>query len=335
MNEPLLKITDKILHARKTSSKEIKQLYLCDDLPLFDLLWAANKIRGKFKTNKVELCSIVNAKSGNCSEDCKFCAQSIHHNTKIERYPLLDEQSILKAAKSARANSATCFGIVTSGKRIQKPKEISGICKAVKMIRTKIPSMKCSVSLGAIDKRSLSRLKEAGIKKIHHNLETSENYFPNVCTTHTYEERLKTLRAAKKLGIRLCSGGIFGLGESRTDRLDLAFTLRELDVDSVPLNFLHPVKGTALENSVPMAVSEILRTIAIFRLILPKKDIKVCGGRAVNLRSMQSMIFFAGANGMMIGNYLTQAGQDSKTDLKMIKDLGLRVTGGDDNAEIY
>lgn len=325
MEDSVLKIADKILHDRKTSFKEIKQLYLRDDLPLFDLLWAANKIREKFKKNEVELCSIVNAKSGNCSEDCKFCAQSVRHSTKIERYPLLDEQSILRAAKSARANNATCFGIVTSGKRIRNPKEISNICKTVKMIRAKIPSMKCSVSLGAIDKQFLSGLKKAGVKKIHHNLETSENYFPNVCTTHTYEERLKTLRAARKLGIRLCSGGIFGLGESRTDRLDLAFTLRDLDVDSVPLNFLHPVKGTALEDSMPMAVSEILRTIAIFRLILPKKDIKVCGGRAVNLRSMQSMIFFAGANGMMIGNYLTRAGQDPKTDLKMIKDLGLRI----------
>jgi len=332
MEDSVLKIKDKILRNRKPSSKEIKQLYLRDDLPLFDLLWAANKVREEFKKNKVELCSIVNAKSGNCSEDCKFCAQSVRHNAKIERYPLLSEQNILKAAKSAKANNATCFGIVTSGKRIRNQKEISIICKTVKTIRTKIPSMKCSVSLGAIDKQFLSGLKKAGVKKIHHNLETSRNYFPKVCTTHTYEERLKTLKSAKDLGIKLCSGGIFGLGESRADRLDLAFTLRDLDVDSVPLNFLHPVKGTALENSVPMDVNEILRTIAIFRLILPKKDIKVCGGRAVNLRSMQSMIFFAGANGMMIGNYLTQAGQNPKVDLKMIKDLGLSVTSGDDGA---
>lgn len=317
--------TDKTISGRNISFKKAMQIYLDDDISIFDLLWAANKIREKFKKNKIELCSIVNAKSGNCPEDCKFCAQSVHHNAGIKKYPLLSEQEILKVAKSANENKATCFGIVTSGKAIKNKKEILSICKAVKNIKREIPFLKCSASLGTIDRQFLLELKKAGLDRFHHNLETSEDYFPKMCTTHTYKERFKVIENAKAVGLKLCSGGIFGLGEDKIDRLKLAFTLRDLEVASVPLNFLHPIKGTALENISPMPVAEILRTIAIFRIILPRQDIKVCGGRVVNLRSAQALIFYAGASGMMIGNYLTQPGQDPQVDLQMLEDLGLEV----------
>lgn len=317
--------TDKILSGNSISYKEAEQLYLNEKMPLFDLLWAANRIRESLKKNKIELCSVVNAKSGICPEDCKFCAQSNHYKTGIKRYPLLSEEEILKAAGNARNNGAACFGIVASGKGIDNKKEILTICKAIKNIKKNLPDLKRSVSLGIIEKDFLLELKNSGVDRFHHNLETSKDYFPKICSTHTYQNRLKTIEDAKKIGFKLCSGGIFGLGEDRRDRLDLAFTLRRLEVDSVPLNFLHPIKGTALEDAAPMSPDEILRIIAIFRIVLPAKEIKVCGGRVVNLRSLQPMIFFAGANGMMIGNYLTQPGQDPAVDLRMIQDLGLEV----------
>jgi biotin synthase len=322
MEKFILKIKDKSVRGGRISHKEAERLY---SMPLIDLRWAANRIRETFKEDRIELCSIVNAKSGVCAEDCKFCAQSGYYKTNIERYPLIKSERIFQAAVSAKKNGATCFGIVTSGKGVTDTKEIAAISKALKDIKKNIKSLKCSVSLGIVEKGFLSELRKAGLDRFHHNLETSKNYFSEICTTHTYRERLSVIEDAKKIGLRICSGGIFGLGEKRRDRLELAFTLRDMDVDSVPLNFLHPIKGTPLENARPMPVDEILRTIAIFRIVLPKKDIKVCGGRLANLRSLQYMIFLAGASGMMIGNYLTQPGQDPAADLRMIEDLGLRA----------
>jgi biotin synthase len=294
-------------------------------LQLPDLLWEADRLRRLHRKNRIELCSIVNAKSGSCSEDCRFCAQSARHKTDIDTYPLLSVDKIVKAADTAHANMASCFGIVTSGRSLKSAKEIASICRAVRGIKERFPAMKCSVSLGVLDKGAMRELKAAGADRFHHNLETSKDFFPRVCTTHTYKERLMTIESAGRAGFSICSGGLFGLGESRSDRLKLALQLRALEVSSVPLNFLHPIKGTSLENARPMPPAEILRTIAMFRLILPKADIKICGGRAVNLRSLQPLIFLAGANGMMIGNYLTQPGQDPASDLQMIRDLGLRV----------
>ncbi|MDD5449905.1 MAG: biotin synthase BioB [Candidatus Omnitrophica bacterium] len=317
-------ITAKILKGRDVSCREASELYL-GKTSLFDLMWAANTIRERFKKNRIGFCSVVNAKSGLCGEDCKFCAQSVHHKTGVRRYPLMPQDEIVMAAKQARDNGAGCFGIVTSGRAITDKEEIMNICRAVRKIRKKLPGLDCALSLGILDKASLDMLKSSGALRFHHNLETSRKYFPRICSTHSYEERLKTLKAARSAGFKICSGGIFGLGETRPDRLDLAFTLRELKVDSIPLNFLHPIKGTALEKAKPMSPAEILRVIAIFRIIHPKKDIKVCGGRVVNLRRFEPMIFFAGANGMMIGNYLTQPGQDPAADLEMVKDLGLKI----------
>jgi biotin synthase len=310
------------VHNYKELSEKIASLIKEDPQKLFEL---ANKIRIKNRKNIVSLCAIVNAKSGLCAEDCIFCSQSIYHKTDIARYPFLTAERILKKAKEAASIRASCFGIVISGRGLTSDKEISIICSALQLIKQNLSSLHRSASLGIISKDKLLRLKKAGLECLHHNLETSEGFFPNICTTHSYKDRLDTIKAAKEIGLEVCSGGIFGLGENIQDRIALAFAIKELDVASVPLNFLTPIKGTRCETFDCLAPIEILKTIAIFRILLPDKDIKVCGGRNVNLRSLQSMIFYAGASGMMIGNYLTTAGNDPKADLKMIEDLGLRV----------
>lgn len=308
----------------KNLRKEIPSLLKKNPLALFEL---ADKIRKKYRKDIVSLCAIINAKSGLCAEDCIFCAQSLRHKTAINRYPFISAEAILEKAKEAVSIKASCFGIVTSGKGIYSEKEISIICEALKLLKQHLPNLHRSASLGIVSKDTLKRLKKAGLECYHHNLETSERFFPNICTTHSYKERLNTIKSAKETGLEVCSGGIFGLGETLRDRIDLALTIRELDADSVPLNFLNPIKGTRCEDFMPIAPLEILKTIAIFRVLLPDKDIRVCGGRNVNLRSLQSMIFFAGASGMMIGNYLTTCGNDPETDLRMIEDLGLKVKG--------
>ncbi len=180
-------------------------------------------------------------------------------------------------------------------------------------------------SLGIIDEATARRLKDAGVEEYHHNLETARSFFPNICTTHDYEEDVATVRAVKSAGLKACCGGIFGMGESREQRIEMAFTIKELDVDSIPMNFLNPIKGTQLENAEPMAPFEILKTIAVYRLIFPDKDIKLAGGREKNLRDLQCMMFAAGANSTMIGNYLTTFGRPASEDLQMINDLGLTV----------
>ena len=311
-------IIEKIINSNEITKEEALKLY---DLELEDLLYYASKTRKKYKGNKVKICSIINAKSGQCGEDCKFCAQSAFNNTKVDVYPLKSPEIIFDCAKKAIRGNARCFGIVSSGNYLNDD-EIDILCDAFR----KEPNVnKLSVSIGRLSESVLVKLRRAGINKIHHNLETSENFFSNICTTHSYSERVETIKRAKSLGFKICCGGLFGIGESLSDRIELAFALKELEVESVPMNFFIPVKGTALENNPPLSPVEILKTISIFRLILQKQDIVVCGGREVNLRDAQSMIFAAGANGMMSGGYLTTGGRDIETDIRMIKDLGLEV----------
>lgn len=311
-------ILEKIIKGDKVTKEEALKLY---DFELEELLFAASQVRKLNKGRKVKICSIINAKSGQCGENCKFCAQSAFNNTKVEVYPLKTPETIVDCANSAIDKKAGCFGIVSSGNYLNE-EEIDALCDAFK----ENPNVgKISVSIGKLTENVLVKLRRAGINKIHHNLETSENYFPNICTTHTFAERVETIKRAKALGFKICCGGLFGIGESPRERIELAFTLKELDVESVPMNFFIPVKGTPLENTKKLSPEEILKTISIFRLILPVQDIIICGGREVNLRDLQSMIFQAGANGMMSGGYLTTGGRDQQTDLKMIEDLGLEI----------
>lgn len=293
-----------------------------DDSYIFDLIASANRLREKFKGKKISLCAILNAKSGNCSEDCIFCSQSVHHNTTIAEYPLLKSDIIVKKAEEALSLKAQKFGIVTSGKSINNKQELDEICKAIRKIKEEGKIHRCA-SLGVLGTKELLQLKEAGLEEYHHNLETARSYFPNVCTTRDYEDDIETIRNAKSVGLKTCCGGIFGLGETPEHRIELAFTLKELDVNSVPLNFLYPVKGTRAAEFPPLKPFEILKTIALYRFMLPTKNIKIAGGREHNLRDLQSLIFAAGANSTMVGNYLTTNGRNFNDDLQMIKDMGL------------
>ena len=300
---------------------EISKLNGVDLYTLFDL---TNRMREKFKGNEINLCSIINAKSGLCPEDCSFCSQSVHHNANIDIYPLVNPSRIFDAALDAVKNGAREFSIVTSGKAITDKRELEAISTSIREMKQKLPMNRCA-SLGLMDMESLRVLKDSGLQCYHHNLETARSFFPEVCTTHDYDEDVEAIQVAKELGFRVCCGGIFGLGETWEQRVELAFTLKELDVDSIPINFLNPIKGTKMEEANHLTPMECLKIIALCRCVHPKRDITICGGREVNLRDLQSMMFLAGANGTMIGNYLTTSGRPSEEDLTMIKDLGLRV----------
>ena len=286
------------------------------------LLPITQALREKRFGRRVRLCSIVNAKSGRCAEDCRFCAQSAAWPTGVDEYPLKTPEEIVAEAKQAKPWGAREFSIVTSGKGLKKEAEIEAVCRAVLAIREEAKLLTCA-SLGIVDDRTLARLKAAGLNKFHHNLECAKSFWPKICTTHPWEEDVAVVKRAKALGLEVCCGGIFGLGESWAERTELAETLRELQVDSAPLNFLNPIPGTPLENATWLTPLECLKIIALFRLMLPATRLQVCGGRHLNLRDFQSWIFAAGADGMMIGNYLTTKNRPVEDDLRMIHDLGL------------
>lgn len=315
-------LSDKIINGYKLKKDEALSILKLHEPDIFFLLAEANKVKYHFKGNVVNFCSIINAKSGKCSEDCTFCAQSAHNKATVDVYPLLPSEKIVECALKSFQSGAREFGIVTSGKGIKTDKDIEEIAKAIAVIKENSWGVRCA-SLGILSTETLLKLKEAGLEFVHHNLETSENFFPKVCTTHKYEERIKHVKNVKNLGLKLCSGGIFGIGEGDEDRVDLAFTLKELNVDSIPLNFLNPIEGTPAADNLPLHPMKILKIIAMFRLINPMVNIRVCGGREKNLRSLQPLIFIAGANGALIGNYLTTIGRPPEEDLDMISDLGL------------
>ncbi len=276
--------------------------------------------------NSAQLCSIINAKSGLCTENCAFCAQSAHHSGVAPVYPLKSLEELVAGARKAEEEGSHCYGIVTSGTRPEPGREFDTILAALREIREK-SAIEPSASLGLLTADMANALAEAGCVTYHHNLETSRSFFPEICTTHDYEEDLETVRLAKAAGMKVCCGGILGLGESLDQRVELAETLHDLDVDSVPLNFLNPVKGTPLQDCRLLTPMDCLRAITMFRYFLPAKSISVCGGREINLRELQSWIFMAGASGTMVGNYLTTSGRDRAVDLQMLADVEVVVRG--------
>lgn len=310
------------------TAEEALNLYRAGCLEPFPLMAAAAQVRERFKGKNITLCSIINAKSGRCRENCTFCAQSAHYRTDAQVYELTTSAEMIRAARAARETGAEMFGIVTSGTSISRRSEWDEILRAVEGMRG-IGIRPCA-SLGLLDARQARELKEAGLFRYHHNLETSRTYFPKICTTHDYESRVETVLAAREAGLSTCSGGIIGLGESIQDRIELAILLRDLGVDSVPFNVLNPIPGTPLEKIPPLSPMEILVTIALFRFILPSKDVRMCGGKEKNLRQLLPMAVVAGANAFMTGNYLTTPGRSAKEDLEMIRDLGFTVAGSRD-----
>jgi len=323
--ETLERITERMIENPETS---LSYTQACELAAMqngtMDLLACANHIREKFKKNNVFTCSIINAKSGLCSENCAFCAQSAHHKTGVKTYSLMSEGKMVEEAIRMQAAGATKYSMVTSGFML-KEKEVETIAKAALTIKKKTDLSVC-VSLGGLTEPMARQLKDSGISTYHHNLETARSYFDNICTTHDYDEDIQTIQIAESVGLRVCSGGILGMGESWEQRVELAFTLRELDVDSIPLNFLNPIKGTRMEGSPLLPPMEALKTIALFRIINPDKDVTICGGRERTLKDFQSWIFLAGANGLMVGDYLTTKGRSTAVDLEMIADMGLIVS---------
>lgn len=298
-------------------------LFLIAQAPerLNELLEHAHRIRMARFGNEVGLCAIVNAKSGTCSENCAFCAQSGHHAAASPQYPLLSEREIAAAAARARRSGATRFGIVASGKLVGG-RDMDGFEAAVKAVAGQ--GMTPDLSPGLLDRSQLTRLKKAGLRGYHHNLETSAGYFPKMCTTHTYDEDVDAVRAGLDAGLYVCSGGIFGIGETWDDRVELALLLRDLGVPSVPMNFLTPIPGTPLEGRAPLSPEEALTIIALYRFLLPDRQLRICGGRpTVFGTARRSEVFTAGASGLMIGDYLTTRGGDAQTDLDDMRRAGL------------
>ncbi len=290
---------------------------------IFDLLSCANRLREHFKGNKIHLCSIVNVKAGGCPENCRFCAQSAAYQTDAPRYGLIDDHSVQTAADEARTHGVAALGLVAAWRGLEEGRVLDEVCRQFEAMKAN-GKVRPDASLGMIRSQAVAdRLKQAGVACYNHNLETSRRFFPHVCTTHTYEERVRTLQLLKNAGIRICSGGILGMGETREDRCELAFALKQAGADIVPINILNPIPGTPFAGREPLAPFEVLKTIACFRFVLPRQEIMVAGGRSANLRDLQSLIFLAGANALMVGNYLTTINQPVEKDLQMLRDLGL------------
>jgi biotin synthase len=298
---------------------EALELARSEGTELYELFHAAGMERFRYRGNRVDLCAIINAKSGACPEDCSFCSQSARSRTEAPVYPLLEKDKIVEAARASFDRGIGRFCTVTSGRK-PRPDELNHICEAISAMSS--TGIKPCATLGILGRDDLDRLREAGLKRYHHNLETSEAFFSEICSTHTYRDRLKTIEAAKSLGLSVCSGGIFGLGESWQDRIDMALALRDLAVDSVPLNYLTPVKGTPMGGRPILPALEALKIIAIYRLIMPDREIRVCGGRPLTLKSLSPLIFMAGADGLLVGDYLTTPGVEIDRDLEIIADMG-------------
>ncbi len=324
MLDLILKVRQSVLHEVPISYEEAFSLTNVTDLEIPYLAAAANEVRVKFAGGMIESCALSNIKSGNCSEDCKFCAQSAHYKTDSPVYPQIGVEEIMTQAKAAEAMGATEFCMVSSGWGATNDEEFQVVLEAVRRI-SKETKLFVDCSLGFMTGEQMHQLREAGLYRNNHNLEASKSYFDKICTTHTHEERTNHVQMVRHYGIHPCSGGILGMGESPKDRIDLAFELRELGAHCVPINILNPRRGTPLGNVTPIKPLEIIKTIAIFRLILPKSTIKIAGGREVNLRDLQAMAMLAGANGLIIGNYLTTMGRNPAQDIQMLEDLGFDV----------
>ncbi len=303
---------------------EWEEIFRLDLTGLWPLLAQASRLREEHRGKAISLCVIINAKSGHCPQDCAFCAQSRRSTAPIDKYPLLPREQLVTAAQEAAAHGAARFSIVTSGRGVVGGEEQQTILDAAAEIR-RTTQLKVCVSLGIVDRDFLRALAAAGVHRYHHNVETAASFFPEIATAHTYEARLATIRRAQEAGLAVCVGGIFGLGESPAQRYEMAQTIKELEVDSIPLNFLQPIPGTPLERQRLLTPLEALQTILAFRLFFPDKSLIIAGGRMGTLRSLAPLVFAAGADALMTGDYLTTKGQVPAADLQVLADLGLQA----------
>lgn len=315
-------LTEKILGGRSLSRDEAIQLMQVEGAEAFGLFAAASKIREKFRPPAVDLCSIVSAKTGLCPEDCSYCAQSKASKAGIQTHRLVEKDHVVEKARAAKGWGARRFCIVTSGKA-PAAGELDKIALMISAVREE-GLLPCA-TLGLLGEDELRALKEAGLHRYHHNLETSRRFFPEVCRSHSYDDKLRTIESVKRAGLSLCSGGIFGLGEDWEDRIDMAIALRELETDSIPINFLVPIKGTPLEGLEPLEPREALKIVSLYRFILPDKEVRVAGGRLQTLGELGSFVIMAGADGLLTGDCLTVSGRSAGDDLRMIRQYGLDI----------
>lgn len=320
MKIELEKLAEEIIKGRRLAKGE--DLSFFENCDLEELRKGADKIRKHFMGDHIDLCSIINAKSGRCGENCKFCAQSAFSKTGCEVYDFLEPEKIFAQAKALADEGVHRFSIVTSGKALSG-QDFEKALEAFRMIHKNLKIKTCA-SMGFITKEQIHALKEAGVTGIHHNIETSERNFPNICTSHSYQMKLETLKNVKAEGMRICSGGIIGMGETFEDRIDMALALFEAGADSIPVNVLMPVPGTPFENLKPLSQEEILRTIAMFRFINPGADVRLAAGRKL-MRGEGEIVFESGASATITGNMLTTCGTTIASDKKMFSRLGREV----------
>ncbi|MFE1627062.1 biotin synthase BioB [Brevibacillus reuszeri] len=312
----------KAIQKAELTQEEALQVLQAEDDELLSLMNAAFLVRKHFFGKKVKLNMILNAKSGLCPEDCGYCSQSIVSTAPVAKYTMLDKETLLAGAREAMNRRAGTYCIVASG-RGPTEKELSQVEEAVKEIRATMP-LKICACLGILSDQQALRLKEAGVHRYNHNLNTSRKHYEDITTTHTYDQRVDTVETAKRAGLSPCSGVIIGMGESDEEIVEMAFALRALDADSIPVNFLNAIPGTPLENMGRTPAQKALRVLALFRFVCPDKEIRVAGGREINLRSLQPLSLYA-ANSLFVGDYLTTPGQEITTDHQMIEDLGFEI----------
>ena len=324
MDQWILSLIERIKKGQVCERSDARKVFELTQADFHTLLFAASEIREHFRGKSVKTCSIVNAKSGKCPEDCSFCAQSAHHTTRLESYPLMTRSDILSKAEKEEGHSKR-FGIVTAGRGLSQP-ELETVKESIAGFRElNLEQIPCA-SLGILEEDDFKALKNAGLTRYHHNLETSRKFYPNICSTHSYEERVETITRAKNAGLEICVGGIFGLGETIDGRIDLLYEIRDLEPDSVPVNFLVPISGTPLEGSQRISLWDAVKILAAARFIMPDTDIKLGAGRLEVFKDAQHLVFLAGANGMIVGDLLTIKGRTLEDDLAVIRDLGLGIS---------
>ena len=316
MSVDVMSIAEEIIKGRRLNRDEDLGWLL--EAELSELQAGAFLLQKHFRGNHIDLCTIVNGRSGRCSENCKYCAQSAYHHTGVEEYPLMSKEELFRHAKANQEGGANRFSIVTSGRALSG-KEFETVLEAYKEMNDTIH---LCASHGILTEEQLQKLYEAGVRQYHHNIETSKRYFPEICTSHTYDDRIKTIKLAQKAGLTVCSGGIIGMGETWADRIDMAISLSELNIKSIPINSLMAIPGTKLEGMPPLSGDDILRTIALFRFINPEADIRMAAGRKL-MPENGATAFKAGASASITGNMLTTSGTTMKDDLEILKKLGL------------
>ncbi|MCX7823168.1 MAG: biotin synthase BioB [Syntrophobacterales bacterium] len=311
------------------SKKEALQRIKISDGEIDQLLMEARSTRYRFCGAKVHLCAIINARSGKCSEDCAFCAQSSWYRTGAPEYPVISAEEALAKAKRMVEVGVERFSLVTSGGKLSR-REFKKILDIFEVLKKEVPSLSFCASLGSLDKERAAALKEVGVTTYHHNIETSRTFYSRICTTHTFDSRIETIRIAQEAGLEVCSGGIFGMGESEEDRIDMMFILKDANISSVPINILNPIPGTPLADQPPLPVGEILKTLGVFRLVFPSGILRLCGGRERALGSFQRKALETAINGLMVGNYLTTKGNPLEEDLKMVHEVEHSFSMGED-----